>query len=166
MQHLLIEKFDALNKILTRFFEENYHRTSKPTIMRTEEQGVFNLACQIYKRGFIEKFDQSKNVYMLNNSIHDKEKSSHKISSPHMQIHSVEQFKNFLNSQFISQDKKTFFLLDKNFIDYHSEVKNILLQQKVENYFFYLPSESTKDLKTVKNILIHIPEQTDRKSVV
>ncbi|MES2616137.1 MAG: hypothetical protein V4591_12080, partial [Bdellovibrionota bacterium] len=53
MKHLIVEKYPLLNIILERFFKLNYTRHSIPEIHPHDELDIFDLACKIYKRGFI-----------------------------------------------------------------------------------------------------------------
>ena len=142
MKHLLVEKFTDLIATLERFFKANYNRFSTPESIAGEDKDIFNLACKIYKRGFLTLPELT-----LSTPVDDRIEK--------MQL--LTEFPPPLGSDLMEKSRKAFFLVDENFIKYHPII---------ENFYAFLPSETKKNLSTVKNILTVIPEQTDSIFVI
>ena len=130
MKHLLVEKFSELNAILERFFQSEATRRSIPKKTIDEEKEVFDLACQIYKRGFLsESSFLSKNLHT---------KKSYEKPSPSL-----------FQKKF--SQKEIFVLVDEGFSQHHPEM---------QSSFSLKPSESMKNLNTIEKILSAIPNHT------
>ncbi len=132
MKHVFLSKIEIIHSILERFFKLNYNRSSTPEILEGEDKDAFNLACRLYKRGFFN----SKNNFP---------------DSIPQQLKYIEIEENF------NYNKKTFFIVDRNFIINHPIIKN---------YCSILATERNKNLNTVKNILMKIPENTESIFVI
>jgi 3-dehydroquinate synthase len=130
MNTIFIQFFDELKKILNRFFQLGYTRFSVPQKEISDTAEVYQLACQIYKRGFISILDKCEN------------KSHDKIS-----FLNTFDFIIKLNSQ---KKDELFFIIDKNFLNLHKDFNDAI---KNFNYIVYESHESTKTLETVFDLM-------------
>lgn len=130
MKHILTTHFEELSEILNEFFLLNYNRNNHPSFNQKYNKEVFNLACKIYKRGFVNYMPQVSTAELSG-----------------MQVKNRNNFQDVLKEIVDKFDKNVFFLVDENFIKSH---------KIINDYYSYIPSESKKNLITVKNPTTHI----------
>ncbi len=169
MHHIIIDKYSEINLILERFFHENYTRSSLPKKSEDEDLECFDFACRIYKRGFILSSSSalSSSAPCLSSLSSRGEPFGETAGSTQIGmdpaiksrddiLNSRDDLLNSHNNIFNSQND-TFYIIDENFLKHHPHIQNIIT---CKNYFIYCPSESTKNLSTVINIIKKIPEDT------
>ncbi|WP_161597556.1 3-dehydroquinate synthase family protein [Fluviispira multicolorata] len=131
MINIILNKEKELKSILQDFFFKGYHRNSKPEFRNFYDEEVFQVACQIYKRGFT----QNQQNFALNGNSLD--------------INFVEkkQIIDILNKKASS---KIFYIIDANF---YKKYLNLVSAKKI---FLYEASETNKNLESMTQILREI----------
>jgi 3-dehydroquinate synthase len=144
VQTLFVQKKTQLKKILTHFFEKKLTRHHVPTKHLLCEQKpdkqndlVFELACRVYKRGFLHTLPLAPQDFCA-----------------HIHIYEEKNFEDFLETQ---QMHTSFLIVDFNFFQKHFWLKRIL-----KNFpsALLLPTENTKNIDTVSQLLKKIPQAT------
>lgn len=136
MNHLILEKFSQLELLLHSFFQRRLTRKDKPENLLQCDEDIFQLATQIYKRGFI--FYSSEN--------YQEPEIGKQIFFTEVEFYS--ELKNF-------SSKKTFFIIDKNVSINHP---NLLKVIKNSDLFLFLSTEENKNLSNALKIISEIPE--------
>ncbi|WP_186644305.1 3-dehydroquinate synthase family protein [Fluviispira vulneris] len=133
MIDIFLNKEKKLKDILNDFFRKKYHRNSVPEFSFEYDKDVFQVACQIYKRGFINLANQVFEVY------HDVP----------LQIIDRLRFEKIILE---INNNQNFYIIDMNIKKYY---ENLISS---ENVFFYEASELNKNIDTVIAILKYLPK--------
>ena len=138
MKHLIVENCQDLIRILDDFFLKGYSRKSEPDCLSSYNRDIFELACQIYKRGFL--------------NFRNSQLECHSIPVP--SILEKGEFEIFFANLSV---ENYFFIIDENLFQ-----KQLSLQKLIQknNFLLYFPQESTKNIETVTRFLKSIPENT------
>ncbi|WP_338637652.1 3-dehydroquinate synthase family protein [Spirobacillus cienkowskii] len=130
IDNAFIQFFDELKNILNRFFKLGYTRFSVPKKEISDRDEAYQLACQIYKRGFISFLDKN-------------EKKSH----DEISFLNTSNFIIKLNSQ---KKDELFLIIDKNFLTLHEDFNDAI---KNFNFIIFESQESNKTLETVFDLM-------------
>ena len=139
MKHLIVDSTQELKIILNDFFSKGYSRKSVPDCLPSYNREVFDLACQIYKRGFLN-FRQAQNE---------------NCSIPLPSILSKNEFENFFTSLPL---EKCFIIVDENLFLKQPSLKNLI---EKNSFLVYSPKETSKSIDTVTHFLKSIPENIE-----
>ncbi len=121
--NFFISNQHKIKQILIRFFTEKLTRQNEPTIKKGENEKSFEIACRIFKRGFLTKIDKED-----------------KISIPPLY------FKN--ENQFLGEG--CFYIIDEQvFLKHNSRFREI----NKSNVYLFKASEAKKCWKTLIHIL-------------
>lgn len=136
MQHIIINNYREIMKIIDDFFLKKYTRKSIPEFQDNYNKDLFNFACKIYKRGFTSFQNNQYNNFIT--------------TTP--DFFSKIEFERYISNL---SEFKCFFILDENFIK-----KNILLLNYIEKerYLIFSSTENTKKIETVISLIEQIPD--------
>ncbi len=137
MNHLLISKYKELDAILKAFLQRNLSRTDNPINDGNYNEDVFNLAKQIYKRGFLANEIENSCAHKFGDFFYYNEN----------------EFMLFLQSLL---HEKVFFIIDQNIIKNYPEYAKFL---RVNYYFVFEANEKNKNLENVRFIMNSIPDE-------
>lgn len=133
MKHLLIEKKEQCLKILNFFFSKGFTRFDIPESSAGFDEDIYSLAKKIYKRGMPL---QKQNLI------------------PELSILTQDEF--FFQFDHLVKSN-TFLILDRGFV---TRYQTFFLKVQALPHLIYTPSESSKNLDTVIEIIHAIPENT------
>ena len=140
MKHEILNNVAELNEILNDFFAKGFSRNSKPECQHLYQKKTFELACKVYKRGFLD----TKNLEAKKQPI------------PLPKILNKEAFEAYFEELNL---KENFFIVDENLFNKQEALQSLV---KKFNHLKYMPNESTKSLDTVIYFINSIPENTKK----
>lgn len=126
------QKFSIFNECLEYLFKNQYTRYSNVKNEKNLDPEIFQLACQIYKRG-IQTHIQKSTLY----------KTTNEYKKPNIKVINEKEF--LLKKESFSSDY--FFIIVDNFFS---------LSDKNENVFYIDATEKNKNLTLVAKIMSHI----------
>lgn len=136
MKHLIVENIQELTLILNDFFSKGYSRKSEPNYLSSYNQKVFELACQIYKRGFL--------------NLRQVQTGNHIIPLP--SILDKNSFESFFETL---PFENYFFIIDENLFQKQPSLQKLIQKNQ---FLVYQPQETTKSIETVTYFCKSIPE--------
>ncbi|APJ03628.1 3-dehydroquinate synthase [Silvanigrella aquatica] len=141
MKNIFLNHQIELNEILEDFFTSGYTRKSTPQYSSNYSKEIYNLACKIFKRGFLSECAKKNYHYSI----------------PLPEFVDQQQCEGILNS---FSENNSFFIFDENFLKNYDSINNFY-KKNVNSSYVYLPNERSKNIDTVYNILSYIPNSTN-----
>jgi 3-dehydroquinate synthase len=136
MKHLIVDHTRELMIILNDFFLKGYSRKSEPNYLPSYDRNIFALACQIYKRGFLNSCQTQVEIRSI----------------PLPSVLDKSEFEVFFATLSF---ENCFFIIDENLFLKQPSLQKLIQKNR---FLVYSPQETTKSMETVTHFLKSIPE--------